>query len=108
MTRVSSADSSIQLTVSPLNQFAPGSIQLTVRMAPDAANRELCYGLESEDAETRRSCLSLNGEAAPSVIRPSRYTNLSAGEYVAYAELARATPIRVLKHFTVIPSMGGP
>lgn len=81
------AEPVITLTITPTQQFAPGTITLKMRVPRDHQNFQLCFGFES-DYITRSSCMLWDGSNAP-LVQWQEYRNLPAGQYEAFAQLWR-------------------
>ena len=78
--------SRLSLAITPAIQPAPGTIQLTVRVASHKDNRQLCVAIEGDTGYYRSSCIALDAEQAP-ITHHVRYGGLPEGQYTAYAEL---------------------
>lgn len=100
-----SASERLKLDVTPAHQFAPGTIQLKIRVEPNAENRVLCFGFDSGSNYGRTSCQDLEGDKAPT-IHLIRYKDLPSGDYEAFAQLLDNTKViaQVIRTFTILSS----
>lgn len=89
-----SGSTPLKVSVTPTNQFAPGSIRLTIRIEPDIRNRYLCWGYQGGDEflPFHRSCMDIDGDKAPKLYQPLPYTHIPDGDYSGFAELFRIQP----------------
>lgn len=69
----------IEMRARPAFAFAPSTVRMEFRIAPDAGNRALVVSAESGEF-FRSSTIELEGERAPETIS-IEYASLPAGEY---------------------------
>lgn len=74
----------VTIDVSPHVAFAPADLIVTVRVQPNAENRNLI--VEAEGGDYRRSDVPLEGEDAPITSRVE-WRGLNAGEYIVSAKV---------------------
>lgn len=68
--------------------FAPAAVSMLVRVTPHPDNREVCWGLLSEDGDSMASCREITGDSPktqPLII----YPHVSEGHYDAFAQVHR-------------------
>lgn len=78
---------SVTLKVSPVFQFAPGYVRLTLTIEPDPNNRAYC--LSYEGSNSGQTCRDLNGDKA-SRTRQVELKDLPAGDYVAVLSVVKS------------------
>ena len=79
----------IRVAISPHVGHAPLQVTVTVTIARDERNREVCVVLNSDGPDYRSSCWTLDGERA-TVSRQWSWWGLSAGSYEGWAILGRS------------------
>lgn len=84
-----SREPDLSLKVAPLVSFAPHDVRLTVRVQPDAHNRQLCAQVTSDTGEDLLDCQTLEGERAK-ITYELWFKHLSAGNYEAQAYVVRS------------------
>jgi hypothetical protein len=95
------ADDPVRITVMPTSCVTPCTVRLTVRIAPNDANRSITIAAES--AEFARSSTSqLDGSEAP-LVHELLLEELPPGPYDVHVSVGRATggPQERAAHFAV-------
>lgn len=95
------ANRAVSVEVNPHIAFAPASIQVTVRVQPDAENRNLI--VEAVGGDYRRSDVQLDGDVAP-IQHLINWRGLDGGEYEVIASVTSNTALlaRERTHMRVI------
>jgi hypothetical protein len=81
------ANESLSLTVSPRRAFAPASVNVRVRIAPDADNRAIAISASSAQY-FRSSEMPLEGDRAPRTIE-LQFRDIPDGNYEVFATLLK-------------------
>ncbi len=103
--RTLTATESLTMAVSPTEAFAPATLRIQLRIAPNTKNRELELIADSGDFY-RRSCVALDGEAAPRVLS-MQFDGMPGGEYELRSVLIDADGhVRAVVRQTVIVISG--